>query len=185
MTELSGKSALVIVSQRGVEQDEIEQPVTQLDAEGASVTVAAPTRDPVQSQIRDWELGDQITPDVALADVVSAEYDLLVIPGGVLNADTLRTDENAQQIANDFVALKKPVASLCHGPWLLVETGAIAGKQATSYPSLKTDIVNAGGNWHDSELVRCGAKDWTLLTSLGPHDLPAFIQAMKDEVSEG
>jgi len=183
MAELSNTKALVIATQRGVEQDELEQPAAQLRVEGVRVTVAAPTLEPVQSQVRDWELGNQITPDVALADVTSADYDLLVIPGGVLNADTLRTDENAQQIANDFVELKKPIASLCHGPWLLVETGAIAGKQATSFPSLKTDIVNAGGNWHDKELVRCEAKDWTLITSRGPHDLPVFIQTLKDELS--
>src|SRR5699024_12465568 len=104
MTELSGKSALVIVSQRGVEQDEIEQPVTQLDAEGARVTVAASTRDPVQSQIRDWELGDQITPDVALPDVFSAGYDRLVIPGGGLNADAAAKNRIGCVIADALVA---------------------------------------------------------------------------------
>lgn len=183
MANLPGAHVLTIISSRGVEQDEIEQPVEQLRADGASVTIAAPTTEPVQSQVRDWDLGRQIPVDISLGDVSSKDYDMLVIPGGVMNADSLRMDENAQQIAKNFTSEKKPIASLCHGPWLLVETGSIKGKCATSFPSLRVDIINAGGDWQDDELVYCQAQGWTLITSRGPHDLPAFIQALKEELA--
>lgn len=183
MVDLSGKQVLTVVSTHGVEQDEIQRPTDQLRAGGASVTVAAPTTEAVQSQVRDWDLGNQIPVDATLPEVAAADYDLLLIPGGTLNADALRLNTDAQRITKEFVAARRPVAAICHGPWLLVETGVIAGKTATSYGSLRTDITNAGGSWHDDEIVQCQANGWILFTSRGPGDLPAFIGAIETELS--
>lgn len=183
MPHLTGKRVLVIASTWGVEQDEIQQPSAQLHSSGAEVTIAAPDAGAIQSLVRDWDRGAEIPVDMTFADIADDDYDLLLIPGGVLNADHLRQNKDAQRIAQSFVATKRPIASICHGPWLLVETGNISGKQTTSYPSLRTDITNAGGYWQDAEVVRCDVDGWKLITSRGPQDLPAFIGAIEDELA--
>ena len=121
--------------------------------------------------------------DQKISDVNESEYDLLLLPGGTLNADALRLDQDAQKTAKAFASSGRPVAALCHGPWLLVETGLVDGKTLTSYPSVKTDIVNAGGNWVDQEVKVCPAKEWTLITSRDPGDLEAFVGAIKEQLS--
>ncbi len=174
--DLSGHKVLAIVTNYGVEQDELVVPVEHLRKAGAEVTVAAVKEDPVQTLVGDKDPGRTVTPEAKLADVDPGQYALLLVPGGTLNADTLRLDENAQRIARDFTSGCRPVAAICHGPWLLVETGAVRGKSLTSYPSLRTDITNAGAaQWADKEVVRCDAEGFTLITSRNPGDLDAFL----------
>ncbi len=183
MADLTGKRILTILQNRGAEQDEVKQPVEQLRDAGAEVTIATPEADTIQTLVGDWDLGEQFTSDAKLSDVDDSGYDILVVPGGTLNADSLRLNDHAQRIVKSFASSGRPVASLCHGPWLLVETGLVKDKRATSYISVKTDISNAGGIWEDSELVRCTSQGWTLLTSRGPQDLSAFISAITSELT--
>ena len=183
MAELSGKKILVLVNNQGVEQDELKVPVQKLRAAGAEVTVAAPETGEVKSLVGDWDLGETFPVDQKISDVTDSEYDLLLLPGGTLNADTLRLDEDAQKLAKTFASSGRPVASICHGPWLLVETGLVDGKTLTSYQSVKTDIVNAGGNWVDEQVKVCPANGWTLITSRNPDDLDAFVGAIEDQLT--
>lgn len=183
MAELTGKRILAVVTNQGVEQDELKVPLQELRGAGAEVTVAAQKTGVVKTLVGDWDLGEEIPVDTTMAEVSEADYDLLLVPGGTLNADALRLDADAQRIITAFASSGRPVAAICHGPWLLVETGLVRGKKLTSYISVKTDASNAGGNWQDSELVRCDANGWILLTSRSPADLPAFIPAIKKELT--
>jgi protease I len=176
MSHLSGKRVLAIVTNYGVEQDELVVPAEHLRDHGAEVVVAAAEKGAVQTLTGDKEPGRTVQADTALADVDPSGFDLLLVPGGTINADTLRRDEDALAILRAFTGSGRPVAAICHGPWLLVEAGAVAGKQLTSYPSLQTDVRNAGGTWVDSEAVNDGDGGWTLITSRNPHDLPAFLR---------
>ncbi|MPV50992.1 DJ-1/PfpI/YhbO family deglycase/protease [Pseudactinotalea sp. HY160] len=182
MAELMGKRILTIVSNRGVEQDELVGPAGALRAAGADVTICAPSTAPVETLVHDWDRGTTVSVDAKLAEVSADDYDLLLIPGGTLNADALRLDPNAQAIATQFASSGRPIAAICHGPWLLVETGLVRGKQLTSYASLRTDVTNAGGTWHDSELVRCDHEGFVLFTSRGPQDLDAFTEGIQGEL---
>ena len=183
MADLTGKKILSLQTNRGVEQDELKVPLEKLREAGATVTVASQETGEIQSLVGDWDLGETFPVDQTIADVNESEYDLLLLPGGTLNADTLRLDEDAQKIAKAFASSGRPVASICHGPWLLVETGLVDGKTLTSYDSVKVDITNAGGTWVDEPMKRCPAKDWVLITSSNPCDLEPFVQAIKDELS--
>lgn len=183
MAELTGKRILAVVTNQGVEQDELKVPLEELRGAGAEVTVAAQKTGVVKTLVGDWDLGEEIPVDTTMAEVSEADYDLLLVPGGTLNADALRLDADAQRITTAFASSGRPVAAICHGPWLLVETGLVRGKKLTSYISVKTDASNAGGNWQDAELVRCDANGWILLTSRSPGDLPAFIPAIKKELT--
>ncbi|MBM6622016.1 type 1 glutamine amidotransferase [Micrococcaceae bacterium RIT802] len=183
MADLAGKKVLALVTNRGVEQDELKVPVDRLRGAGAQVTVTAPETGDVQTLVGDWDLGEKIPVDSALADVNEADFDLLLVPGGTLNADNLRLDTDAQRIAQSFASSGRPIASICHGPWLLVETGLLKGKTLTSYTSVKTDVENAGGTWKDVEVFRCTAEGYTLITSRNPGDLDPFIGAIEDELS--
>jgi protease I len=117
---------------------------------------------------------DAFDVDVTASDASARDYDGLVLPGGVANPDQLRTDSAAVRLVADFVSAGKPVAAICHAPWTLVEAGVLAGKTLTSWPSLRTDISNAGGSWVDEEVVVSTEGGWTLVTSRKPDDLPAF-----------
>lgn len=183
MAELTGKKILSLQTNRGVEQDELKVPLEKLREAGATVTVAAQESGEIQSLVGDWDLGETFSVDTTISDVDDSEYDLLLLPGGTLNADTLRLDQDAQKIAKAFASSGRPVASICHGPWLLVETGLVDSKTLTSYESVKTDVVNAGGTWVDQEVKRCPANGFTLITSRNPGDLEAFVSAIKDELS--
>jgi len=182
MSDLSGKKVLAVVSNRGVEQDELKDPVEKLRQAGAQVTIAAPETGQVQTLVGDWDLGEVFDVDETLAEVREEDFDLLLVPGGTLNADNLRLDAGAQRIAKSFAASGRPVASICHGPWLLVETGLVKGKTLTSYKSIKTDVINAGGTWKDEQVFRCPAENFVLITSRNPGDLDAFNMAIAEEL---
>lgn len=176
---LTGRRVLAVVTNYGVEQDELVVPVEHLRDEGVDVTIAAVESAPVQTLVGDKDPGRTVQPDRTLAEVAAAEFDALLVPGGTINADTLRRDENAVAIARAFAASGRPIASICHGPWLLVEAGVLGGATLTSYPSLQTDIRNAGAaEWRDAEVVTDDAGGFPLVTSRNPGDLPAFTAAL-------
>jgi protease I len=172
-TDLTGRSVLAIVSNYGVEQDELKVPMQHLTEVGARIDVAAVSPETIQSLISDKDPGDTFEPTATLAEVDPSTYDLLLIPGGTINADNLRQEKSAVAIARAFIEAGKPVAAICHGPWTLVETGALSGKHLTSYPSLQTDVRNAGGVWVDESVV-VDDEGWPLVTSRSPKDLPDF-----------
>ena len=166
--KLDGRSVLFIATD-GVEQVELTQPWEALEQAGAKVTLAAPQAGAIQG-VNGMEKGDTFTAGVALADVSAADFDALVIPGGVASPDKLRLERKAVELVREFIESDKPVAAICHGPWLLVEADAVRGRTLTSWPSLQTDIRNAGGSWVDKQVQ----VDQKLITSRKPEDLPAF-----------
>ena len=172
---LQGRKVAILATD-GVEQVELEAPRKALDDAGAITHLLAPKGDSIQA-VNHGENGARIPVDRLLADVRPSDYDALVLPGGVANPDRLRTDEKAVQFVREFMLADKPVAAICHAPWILVEAGAVAGRTLTSWPSLKTDIQNAGGEWVD-ESVRV---DDRLITSRKPEDLPKFCSTIVRE----
>ncbi len=171
--DLDGKRVAVLATD-GFEQSELEEPRRLLQARGAKVDVVSPKDGDV---IRGWLHGDWGRPvavDVPLAKARVADYDALVLPGGVINPDTLRRDPEAVAFVRAFAQAGKPVAAICHGPWMLVESGLAKGRKVTSWPSLKTDLANAGGEWQDSAVV----VDGQVITSRKPDDIPAFAEAV-------
>ena len=165
---LAGRKVAVLATD-GVEQVELVEPVRALEAAGAEVHLVSINAGEIQG-LNHLDMGDRFPVDRTLADANPADYAALVLPGGVANPDTLRTNERAVEFARAFVEADKPVAAICHGPWLLVEAGVLKGRTLTSWPSLQTDIRNAGGDWVDREVE----VDQTLITSRRPDDLPAF-----------
>ncbi len=170
--DLTGKQ-IIIIATNYFGESELVQPMTELRDMGAKVVVAAPERGLLQS-LRHVEPGRQVEATQAIRDIDAGEYDALVIPGGVVNADHLRVDPDAQELLRDMMDAGKPVAIICHGPWLLVSSRLTVGRTITSYHTLKDDITNAGGNWVDQEVV----VDKNLITSRKPDDLPAFIRSI-------
>ena len=170
--QLTGRKVVVLATD-GVEQVELVAPVEALRAAGAEVHLASLDGEPIQG-FNHLDKGDAFPADVSLDGVKVAAYDALVIPGGVANPDALRMDERAVALVRAFVEHDKPVASICHGPWLLVEADVVRGRTLTSWPSLQTDIRNAGGEWVDREVVT----DQKLVTSRNPSDLPAFCSTL-------
>jgi len=176
---LTGRRVLAVVTNYGVEQDELVVPVAHLRDHGADVTIAAVKDEPIRTLVGDQDPGRTVQPDTTLGDVAAAEFDALLVPGGTINADTLRQDDDAVAIARSFAAAGRPVAAICHGPWLLVEAGVLGGVTLTSFPSLRTDIRNAGAaQWRDAEVVTDDAGGFPLVTSRNPGDLPAFTAAL-------
>jgi protease I len=173
--DLSGRRVLAIVTNYGVEQDELVVPVDHLRERGAEVDVAAVTDDPIQTLVGDKDPGKSVDPTTTLAAVDASTYDLLLVPGGTLNADSLRLDSDAVGIVNAFASGGRPVAAICHGPWALVEAGIVDGRRLTSYASLATDVRNAGGSWVDETVVRDDSGSPVLITSRTPKDLDAFL----------
>ncbi|MET9360212.1 type 1 glutamine amidotransferase domain-containing protein [Streptomyces sp. NPDC006632] len=180
----AGRRVLAMVTNYGVEQDELIVPVEHLRAAGAEVDVAAVTTDPVQTLVGDKDPGRTVPVTLALSDVDPASYDLLLIPGGTVNADSLRLQPKAVETVRAFASTGRPVAAICHGPWLVVEAGVAEGKTLTSYASVATDIRNAGGTWVDKPVFNCGANGWPLITSRTPDDLKQFL-AETDAVLAG
>ena len=180
---LTGRRALVVTTNYGVEQDELLVPVRALRDSGAQVDVAAVSDGPVRTLVGDRDPGETVQPTQTLAVTDPADYDLLLVPGGTLNADSLRLDDTALHTVRAFAATGRPVAAICHGPWLLVEAGVVTGKTLTSYPSLRTDIVNAGGVWVDKAGVSDDTGGWMLVTSRTPRDLDDFLRAVTSAVS--
>lgn len=179
MESLKNKK-IAILSDNGFEQSELLEPKKALLEAGATVHVISAQAGKIKAwDKKDW--GVDVDVDVKLADANPADYDGLMIPGGVMNPDKMRADEHYVNFAKAFFAAGKPVASICHGPQLLIETGVLKGRNMTSYPSIKTDLINAGVNWEDSEVV----VDKGLVTSRSPKDLPAFNKKMVEEFAEG
>ncbi|WP_406161776.1 type 1 glutamine amidotransferase [Streptomyces sp. NBC_01005] len=174
--DVSMRKVLAIVTNYGVEQDELLVPLEHLRGWGADVDVAAVSADDVQTLVSDKVPGKTIRPELTLSDVDPADYDLLLVPGGTLNADALRLQNSAAEIVRSFTSSGRPVAAICHGPWALVEAGVTEGKRLTSYPSLRTDIGNAGGEWADEPVVKDDSCGWTLITSRNPGDLEPFLR---------
>jgi len=167
-----------LVSSYGVEQDELAEPHRAVTEAGGTAVIICPDGDTVQSLVGDKDPGREFTVDSTLDRVRAEDLHGLVLPGGTLNADTLRLRPEAVRLVADVVAARKPIAAICHGPWALVEADVVRGKTLTSYPSLRTDIRNAGGTWVDEEAKVCTAEGWTLVTSRTPDDLPAFDEAL-------
>ena len=167
--KLTGRRIAVLATD-GFEQVELTEPVKGLKAEGAEVEVISLKPGKIQGMNHDQK-GDQIAVDKTLDNVKASDYDALILPGGVQNPDSLRVEAKAVAFVSDFVKAGKPISAVCHGPWTLIETGAVKGRQMTSWPSLKTDLTNAGAQWVDKEVV----VDGKLITSRKPDDLPAFV----------
>ena len=177
--QLNGKNVLFITSNSGIERDELLQPLQALRSYGATVTHASIKGGTTQTFVGDTEKDKAVESDVKLSDAVGSDFDALVIPGGTVNADTLRQDPDAQRLINDFVKAGKVIAAICHGPWALIDAGVIEGKTLTSYKSVRIDLENAGAaSWVDAEVKQCTANGWTLITSRTPDDLPAFSEAI-------
>lgn len=174
MSELTGRKILIISTNYGTETDEIGKPLEYLKEQGADVTVAAPEVSPIQTLKGDKEPGPTVDPDLSLASASADDYDAVVIPGGTINADGLRVDTDAQRIVAGVAGAGKVVAAICHGPWLLINSGVARGKTLTSYPTLQADLTNAGATWVDEEAKVCPANGYTLITSRTPDDLAAF-----------
>jgi protease I len=176
--DLGGRKVLAVVTNYGVEQDELVVPMERLRASGATVDVAAQEDADVVTLVGDKDPGRTVAPDTTIGVVDPAGYDLLLLPGGALNADHLRLDQDAVGIVRAFTAAHKPVAAICHAPWALVEAGAVRGKRLTSFKSLRSDLRNAGGDWADESVVVDHADGWTLITSRDPDDLDDFVGAI-------
>jgi len=171
---------IAILCTDGVEQVELTEPRRALDEAGARTTLVSPARD----KVKGWnhtEWGQEFPVDVALERANPDEFDALLLPGGVINPDRLRMNPAAVAFARRFFAERKPVAAICHGPWLLVEADVVRGRTLTSWASLQTDIRNAGGIWVDREVE----VDQGLVTSRRPDDIPAFNRKMVEEFAEG
>ncbi|MET9471579.1 MULTISPECIES: type 1 glutamine amidotransferase domain-containing protein [unclassified Streptomyces] len=174
--DVSIRKVLAIVTNYGVEQDELLVPLEHLRGWGADVDVAAVSAGDVQTLVGDKSPGKTVRPELTLGEVDPADYDLLLVPGGTLNADRLRREDSAMEVVRSFTSTGRPVAAICHGPWALVEAGVLEGKKLTSYPSLRTDIRNAGGEWADEPVIKDDSRGWPLITSRTPGDLEPFLR---------
>ncbi|WP_422746656.1 type 1 glutamine amidotransferase domain-containing protein [Mycobacterium sp. WMMD1722] len=174
--ELQGRRIAVLAAD-GVEKVELEQPRTVIEEAGGSVEVLSVKDGQIQAMNHDLEAAGEIAVDRKVADASVEDYDGLVLPGGTVNPDKLRLDESAVGFVRDFVRSGKPVAAICHGPWTLVEADVVRDRTLTSYPSIRTDLRNAGATVVDQQVCI----DGNLITSRSPQDLPAFCQAITDQ----
>lgn len=174
------QSKILIMATNGFEQSELQVPLERLREAGAKVDVAAPEA----GEIRGWKeknWGDTVPVDKTLDQVRVEDYAALVLPGGVINPDTLRTRPRAVEIVREFMKAGKTVAAICHGPWMLAEADVLKNRRITSYKSVRTDMINAGAQWVDEEVV----VDNGLVTSRSPADLDAFVPKIIEEIGEG
>jgi len=179
--KLDGKRIAILV-ENGFEQVELTGPKEALEAAGATTEIISP----VEKRVRGWEgedmdWGNRFKVDVPLAEANARNYDALLLPGGVMNPDKLRLHPEAIEFIKQFVNSGKPIGAICHGPWTLIDAGAAKGRRMTSYPSIKTDLINAGANWVDEEVVT----DNGIVTSRKPADIPAFNRKLIEEIAEG
>jgi protease I len=179
MQNLNGK-AVAILATNGFEESELEVPLKTLRDAGADVHVVSLEAGEIKGWDKD-DWGNSVPVDKVLGEVSADDYDAIVLPGGQINPDLLRVETKAIDFIKSFWDQKKVVAAICHAPWLLVEAGIIKGRKVTSYPSVKTDVVNAGGIWEDSQVVT----DQGLVTSRKPDDLEAFCDKIAEEINEG
>ena len=177
--KLNGKKVAILVTD-GFEQVELTQPRKALDEAGAQTIVVSPNDGEVKGwDFEDW--GETIPVDMPLSEANADQFDALLLPGGVMNPDKLRMIPEALRFVKQFFADGKPVAAICHGPWTLIDAGVVKGRTVTSYPSIKTDLINAGAKWFDKEVI----VDNGLVTSRKPDDIPAFNAKMIEEFAEG
>ncbi|HET6933464.1 MAG TPA: type 1 glutamine amidotransferase domain-containing protein [Candidatus Angelobacter sp.] len=177
--KLNGKKVAILVTD-GFEQVELEKPRQALDEAGAKTSIVSPK----DAKVKGWkftEWGDELNVDIPLNQARPEDFDALLLPGGVINPDKLRMDEKAVQFVKSFFDAGKPVAAICHGPWTIIEAGVARGRKIASWPSLKTDIRNAGAEWVDSEAV----VDGNLVSARKPDDIPAFNREMIELFSSG
>jgi protease I len=172
--ELAGKRIAFLVANEGVEQVELTGPWQAVKDAGGEPVLLAPEKSTVQAVNHDTEAADTFDPDHAVGDVSVGDFAALVLPGGVANPDKLRLVPEAVAFVQAVAAAGKPIAAICHGPWTLVEAGVVKGKTLTSWPSLRTDIRNAGGDWRDEQVVLSPEQGFDLVTSRKPDDLDAF-----------
>ena len=171
---------VAILATNGFEEVELTSPKEAMEKEGFEVHIISPEK----GKIKAWDKTDwskEYDVDKALDDVSASDYNALMLPGGVMNPDNLRTNEKAQKFVRDFFEQKKPVAAICHAPWTLISAGVVKGRTMTSYHTLKDDLKNAGANWVDEEVV----VDEGFVTSRNPDDLPAFNAKLIEEIKEG
>jgi protease I len=176
---LAGKKVAILVAE-GFEQVEMTEPKAALEAAGARTSIVSPSEGRVQAW-KHFDKADQFAVDVPVKRAKSEEFDALLLPGGVANPDQLRVVPEAVKFVRGFFEAGKPVAAICHAPWTLIEAGVVANRTVTSWPSLKTDLANAGARWVDQEVVT----DNGLVTSRKPADIPAFNRKMIEEFAEG
>jgi protease I len=179
--ELQGKKVAILLAPVGSEQAEFTEPKKAVEDAGGTVEVIGIQTGDAQTMNSDVNPGETFTVEKTFSEVSADEYDGLIVPGGTVGADNLRADEDAVNFIHSFFEQAKPVGVICHGPWTLVEAGVVSGRTLTSYPTLQTDILNAGGNWVDEEVV----VDEGLVTSRNPDDLPAFCAKVVEEIAEG
>ena len=168
-----GDARILIMATDGFEESELFGPRAILRERGAEVVLAAPSHSPIQATVRD-DPGRTIRPDLTIAEAKAENFDALLLPGGVINPDALRTNRFAVSLVQAFVAARKPVAAICHGPWLLVEAGALRGRKATGWKSIRTDLRNAGAELSDERVVR----DGQIITAQAPEDVASFTAAL-------
>lgn len=172
MSDLNGMKVAILVAD-GFEHVEMVEPRKALDQAGAQTTLISPKRDKVRSwKTKEW--GDEFPVERSLDQARASDFDALLLPGGVLNPDKLRMEPSAVEFVKSFFSANKPVAAICHGPWMVIEAGAARGRKIASWPSLKTDLSNAGATWMDKESV----VDGNLVSARKPDDIPAFNKAM-------
>ncbi len=171
---LSEKNVALLIAPRGTEDPEFTKPKAALEQAGVSVTVISLTTDDAKTVNHDLDPATTITVDKAIGDVAAGDFDAVVVPGGTVGADKLRSSSAVVAFVGAFLEAGKPVAAICHAPWVLIETGKLKGRTLTSYPTVQTDIRNAGATWVDREVV----EDRGLITSRNPDDLPAFCAAL-------
>jgi protease I len=177
--KLAGKKVAILAADM-FERVELEEPRKALEDAGATTEIVSIHDGEIQG-FDHFDPANKVKVDKTVEEVSVGDYDALLIPGGVGNPDQLRGDENAVNFVREFAEAKKPMAVICHGPWMLVESGVVRGKKVTSWPTLETDIRNAGGNWVDEEVV----VDEGIVTSRKPDDIPAFNKKMIEEFCEG
>jgi len=178
--EIQGKKIAILLAPVGSEQVEFEKPKKAVEDAGATVDVVGVQTGDAQTMNSDVNPGDTFTVEKTFSDVSADEYDGLIVPGGTVGADKLRGSDEAVSFVHSFFDQAKPVGVICHGPWMLVEADVVKGRTLTSYPTLKTDIRNAGGNWVDEEVV----VDQGLVTSRNPDDVAAFCAKVVEEFAE-
>jgi len=177
--ELLNKRVALLAAD-GFEQVELTKPKEAIEEAGANVSIVSPNKEKIQG-MHHADKGDSFDVDIPLEDADPEEFDALLIPGGLMNPDTLRSTPKALEFVRAFFRTGKPVAAICHGPWVLIDAGVIRGRRVTSWPAIQTDVRNAGGTWMDEEVV----VDNGLVTSRKPDDIPAFNRKMIEEFAEG
>jgi intracellular protease, PfpI family len=177
---MTNSKRVAILSENGFEESELTSPKKAMEEAGMTVEIVSPQKQKIRGWNHDhWSI--ELPVDVNLADASVEDYDALIIPGGVMNPDLMRLNKDCVKFAKEFMQSGKPVAAICHGPQLLIETGMLKGRTMTSYPSVKTDLINAGVKWQDKEVV----VDNGLITSRSPKDLDAFNKKILEEIREG